>query len=102
MRARYPLFMKPWFLYVVRCADGSLYTGISTDVERRIHAHNTKKGAGYTKHRGPVTLLHAEGPLTESSARKCELAVKRLTRPEKEAWIKYRRLTNLGNKNHIA
>jgi DNA transformation protein and related proteins len=85
-----PLPVRPWFIYIARCADNTLYTGISTNVTQRIMNHNSKKGASYTKSRGPVELILTEGPLTESAARKCEAAIKKLTREEKEAFIKHR------------
>jgi putative endonuclease len=90
-RDRHARASSSWFLYIIRCADGSLYTGISTDVARRIEKHNAGKGASYTKGRGPVQLILQEGPLTESFARKCESAIKKLTRKEKEAFIEHRR-----------
>ena len=73
----------PWFLYVVKCQDTSLYTGITTDIPRRIKEHNTKKGAFYTKNKIPVELVYQESMLDQSAARKREAAIKRLTRKEK-------------------
>lgn len=79
--------MSAWFVYLVRCADGSLYTGISTDVDGRIAQHNAKKGARYTRSRTPVVLVHAEGPMSESIARKREAEIKGWGKKEKEAFL---------------
>ena len=73
----------PWFLYVVRCQDASLYTGITTDITRRIKEHNSKKGAFYTKNKIPVELVYQEAMVDQSRARKREAAIKKLTRKEK-------------------
>ncbi len=76
-----------WSVYIVRCADGSLYTGISTDVEARLAKHNAGKGAAYTRSRRPVVLAWKEENVDESTARKREAALKRLSRKEKQALI---------------
>lgn len=76
-----------WYLYILRCGDGSLYTGITTDVERRLEAHRQGKGAKYTRGRGPLELVFQEECGTHSQALKREAAVKRLSRQEKEAMI---------------
>jgi putative endonuclease len=73
----------PWFVYIVRCKDGSLYTGISTDVARRVDAHNRGQGARYTRSRLPVTLVHQERRRDQSAALRREAAIKRLERREK-------------------
>lgn len=75
---------RRWTVYLVRCADGSLYCGITTDIAKRIAAHNVGDGARYTRSRRPVLLAWSEGSLTESAARKREAAVKNLTKQEKE------------------
>ena len=72
-----------WFLYIVRCQDQSLYTGITTDISRRLKEHNSKKGAFYTKNKLPVELVYQEAMPGQSQARKREAAIKRLTRKEK-------------------
>jgi predicted GIY-YIG superfamily endonuclease len=77
----------PWFVYVVRCGDGSLYTGIATDVEARVSVHNHGRGARYTRSRLPVTLVHVERKRSRSTALKRELAIKALGRAEKLALI---------------
>ena len=73
----------PWFLYVVKCCDGTLYTGITTDIFRRLKEHNSKKGAFYTQNKTPVELVYHEAMINRSYACKREAAIKRLTRKEK-------------------
>ena len=73
----------PWSLYIIQCSDHSLYTGITTDISRRIKEHNAKKGAFYTQNKTPVTLVYQEAMANQSEARKREAAIKRLTREEK-------------------
>jgi len=75
---------KNWVVYIVECADGSLYTGISNDVEKRIAAHNAGKGAKYTKGRGPVVLRFSEKVKNKSEALKREAEIKRMMRQGKE------------------
>ncbi len=74
---------KPWFLYVVQCNDRSLYTGVTTDILRRVKTHNAKKGAFYTKNKLPVKLVYWENMPDQSAALVREKQVKRLTRAEK-------------------
>ena len=74
---------KQWFLYILRCGDGSLYTGITTDVEARLDMHRSGKGAKYTRGRGPLELIYTEPCGTRSDASKREWAIKKLTREEK-------------------
>jgi putative endonuclease len=81
------LSMARWFVYVVRCRDGSLYTGISTDVGDRVAAHNAGKGARYTRARLPVHIVHVEGKRSRSTALKREAAIKALSRSEKLALV---------------
>lgn len=77
-----------WSVYIVRCADGTLYSGVTTDVARRIGEHNgTGRGAKYTRARQPVSLVYKEEAATRSEASKREAALKRLTRSEKESLI---------------
>ncbi len=68
----------PHFFYLARCADGSLYAGTCVDVERREHAHDTGKGAKYTRSRRPVRIIYAEEFATLSEARRREAAVKKI------------------------
>ena len=72
-----------WTLYILHCADGTLYTGITDDVEKRLKAHNSGRGAKYTRGRGPVELVYSESCADKSAALKRELAVKRLSRAQK-------------------
>jgi len=72
-----------WKLYILRCGDGSLYTGITTNVEKRLEAHRTGKGAKYTRGRGPLELVYREECGTHSDALKRELEIKALPREEK-------------------
>lgn len=74
---------KTWKLYMLRCRDGSLYTGITTDVEKRVAAHNAGKGAKYTRGRGPLELVYCEDCGDHSAALKRELDIKSLTKEEK-------------------
>lgn len=76
-----------WYLYILRCGDGTLYTGITTDVERRLEAHRQGRGAKYTRGRGPLELAYQEEFGTHSEALKREYAVKQLPRDEKERLI---------------
>ena len=80
-----------WHVYILKCGDGSLYTGITTDVLRRIIEHNNKKGGNYTRSRLPVELLHKENYSTRSKALKREYQIKSLTKNKKLALIKKRR-----------
>lgn len=79
--------MSPWFVYIVQCADKSLYTGIATDVERRVAEHNTGQGARYTRGRGPVTLVYQEKAQDRPAALKREYAIKRMRTAQKRAMI---------------
>jgi len=76
-----------WFVYLVRCRDGSLYTGISTDPRARVRAHNSGRGAKYTRARRPVTLVHAEAAKSRSAALRRERAIKRWPRAGKERLV---------------
>jgi predicted GIY-YIG superfamily endonuclease len=73
------------FVYMVRCADGSLYTGWAMDVDRRVAVHNRGRGAVYTRLRGPVTLVYSEELPTRSDAMRRENAIKRYKRAQKLA-----------------
>ena len=72
-----------YWVYILRCADGTLYTGSTTDVERRAAVHNQGKGAKYTRSRLPVTVVYREVCADRSTALHREAAIKRLTRAEK-------------------
>ena len=73
-----------WYVYILRCGDGSLYTGIARDVQARLEAHRSGKGAKYTRGRSPLELVYTEQCVTKSEALKRELAIKALPRAEKE------------------
>ncbi len=73
-----------WYLYILRCKDDTLYTGITTDVSARLEAHRAGKGAKYTRGRGPLELVYQEACGDHSQALKREIAVKRLRREEKQ------------------
>lgn len=75
---------KQWFVYVVECSDGSLYTGITTNLKRRISEHNSsKKGAKYTKSRQPVELIYFETASNRSEATMREINIKKLSKKNK-------------------
>lgn len=76
-----------YWVYILRCRDGTLYTGITDDVERRLKAHNSGKGAKYTRGRGPVELVYREEQPDKSAALKREIAIKKLPREGKLALI---------------
>ena len=75
-------------MYVLECADGSLYTGITTDLERRVHEHNSGTGANFTRARRPVQLLWSEPAADRSGALKRELEIKRFSRARKLELVK--------------
>ena len=73
-----------YFVYIVQCSDNTLYTGIATDVQRRVEEHNSSaKGAKYTKTRRPVKLMYSEELEDRSQATKREIAIKKLSREKK-------------------
>lgn len=78
-----PSVSRSWWVYILRCGDGSLYTGIAVDVEARLAQHQAGQGARYTRGRGPLTLVHQEAQTNRSEASRREAAIKRLTRREK-------------------
>lgn len=79
--------MSAWYVYILRCADGSFYTGITTDVARRLAEHNgnDKLGARYTRARRPVSLAHVEAVEGRSAAARREATIRRLGRSGKAA-----------------
>jgi len=76
-----------WFVYVVECSDGTYYTGISVDVDRRIGQHNLGRGAKYTRPRTPISLVHSEGPMTRSDALRREIEIKHMHRSAKRGLV---------------
>lgn len=79
--------LMSWFVYILRCRDGSLYTGYTNDIDTRIAAHNAGKGAKYTASRRPVKLAYTEPAESKSAAMKRELEIKGWIKAEKEALI---------------
>lgn len=79
--------MAPWYVYILRCGNGTLYTGITDNVPRRLAAHRSGKGAKYTRGRGPLELVYQEEVPDKSSALKREYQIKQLSRQEKETLI---------------
>jgi putative endonuclease len=83
------------YTYILRCADGTLYTGWTNDLTRRVAAHNSGKGGKYTRTRAPVVLVYREEFPEKRDAQRREYAIKRLTRQEKELLITSPALTRL-------
>jgi putative endonuclease len=75
--------MTSWALYILECADGSLYTGITTDLKQRLERHNQGSACKYTRSRKPVKLAYCKIFKTESSAKKQEIEIKKLSRINK-------------------
>lgn len=89
---------KPsWFVYILRCADNTLYTGITTNVDKRIKQHNgvNKNGAKYTQHRRPVQLVYQESSDSRSNASKRECSIKLLKKTQKESLIDIYQIKNI-------
>ena len=82
---------KIWYLYILRCRCGELYTGITTDVEKRLQQHNCGKGAKFTRGRGPLELVYREECGAHSAALKREMEIKALTRTQKLALIEHKK-----------
>ena len=78
----------PWYVYILRCGDGTLYTGATDDVDRRLAAHRAGRGAKYTRGRGPLELVYVEEQLDKSAALRREWEIKRLRREQKEQMIR--------------
>ena len=78
---------RNWFVYILNCSDGTLYTGITNDLDRRIKAHNAGTASKYTRVRRPVSIVYSEEVETKGDALRRELQIKRLTRSEKMAII---------------
>ena len=75
---------KQWFVYILRCKDDTLYTGMTDDLEKRLTAHNAGKGAKYTRGRGPVSLVYSVVCNDKSDALRRELQIKKMSRAEKQ------------------
>ncbi len=78
---------KNWYVYILECGDKSYYTGITTDIQKRLETHISGKGAKYTRGRGPLTLLYIEELSNKSEALKREYAIKQLSRKKKTELI---------------
>jgi predicted GIY-YIG superfamily endonuclease len=78
---------RRWHVYILRCRDGSLYTGITTDVKERLRKHNAGTGAKYTRSRRPVVVVWSAVASSESAARKREAEIKGWKRAEKKGFI---------------
>ena len=76
-----------WCVYILRCSDGTLYTGIAPDVEKRLAKHNAGTGAKYTRGRGPLAVVYTEECADRAEASRREYAIKHLSRQEKEELI---------------
>lgn len=87
---------KQWMLYIIECADGTLYTGITDNIERRLSAHGAGKGAKYTRGRGPFVLRYLEKCESYSAALRREIAIKKMRKKEKQLICEAFRLTG-GN-----
>ncbi len=79
--------MNEWTVYILKCRDGSLYTGITKNVAKRIEQHNAGTGAKYTRGRGPCELIWLKADLSESEAKQEEYRIKRLSKKEKMVLI---------------
>jgi len=79
--------MSGWSVYILQCADGTLYTGVTNDLTKRLASHNDGTGAKYTRGRGPHTLIFSEVHPDRGSAQKREIAIKKLSREEKLALV---------------
>ncbi len=79
----------PWFLYIIRCNNGNLYTGISTDVARRLAQHESGKGAKFLRGKGPLELVYQKKIGSRSDALKAESTIKKLTKTDKEKLIQH-------------
>ncbi len=79
---------KNWYVYILRCRDDTLYTGMTNDLQHRLATHNTGKGAKYTRGRGPVEMVYHEVCENYSHALKREYAIKQMTRQQKLEMIK--------------
>jgi len=77
-----------WFVYLLRCGDGSLYTGITKDITRRCEQHNAGTASRYTRSRLPVVLVYQEPQASQSLALKREATIKAMSRLEKESLIR--------------
>ncbi len=87
--------MKRNYTYMVKCSDGTLYTGWTTDLEHRVKAHNDGEGAKYTRSRRPGELVYYEEYTTKAEAMKREYSIKQLTRKQKEKLIENKNMCTI-------
>jgi putative endonuclease len=90
---------QPWFVYLARCADDTLYVGIALDVAARIAAHDAGRGARYTRGRGPLIVCATRRCASKGEALRLEYALKHLSRAEKQALIRGRRLAAFARRS---
>lgn len=83
--------ISPWFVYIVRCSDRSLYTGVTTEPERRLAQHNDGRGAKYTSKRCPVVLVYVEEAADRGAALRREYEIKQMTAANKRRLVARRR-----------
>lgn len=81
----------PWTVYILECADKTLYTGVTNDLEKRLAAHAAGRGAKYTRGRGPLRVVYTETKRTKGAALKREYAIKAMPKPEKTGLARQRR-----------
>jgi len=79
---------RRWLVYILRCHDGSFYTGITNDLPRRLQAHQDGKASRYTRSRLPVKLVYLESAANRSAATKREVAIKQMTRQQKKVLLR--------------
>ena len=87
---------RPWYVYLLRCRDGSIYTGIARDVAKRMQAHEAGRGARYTKGRGPFELCAKRRCKTQGDALRLEYAIKQLSRQTKLGLVLPRKLSRFA------
>ncbi len=86
-KSEVPANSKTWWVYLLRCQDNTLYTGITVDVEARVATHNAGNGARYTRSRLPVELVYSESALDRGTALRREAAIKKLSAAEKRLLV---------------
>ncbi len=97
IRGRKNAVDSSWYTYIVECSDGSYYTGISTDVKKRVSRHNSGKASKYTRARRPVKLLYVEEFLDSSQAKRREREIKSFRAENKRRLVKYGAGVSLGS-----
>lgn len=100
MRGRAQDLSLGWVCYLLKCADGTFYCGITNDMGKRLVAHNAGEGAKYTRGRTPVRLVYLEPCADKSAALKREMQIKRMPRSKKQALNKHVNAASVANKYH--